>query len=163
MLQKLLLTVQHMCSKMHVMTKTSAADSAAKPTASRKKSKKQKKRQKQQQAQMAAAAAGSDSESKDEAERQPAATSAALSGNESDSEAGEQEEDSEDAMLERMMRAANMEAPAESSGSQHVGLASRLSCNCATVCLDIVALFQSCDKQRIRGGARASQDRAVNS
>lgn len=95
-----------------------AADSAAKPIAGRKKSKKQKKRQKQQQAQMAAAAAGSDTES--EAERQPAATTAVPSGNGSDSEAAEQEEDSEDAMLERMMRAANMETPADSSGSEHV-------------------------------------------
>lgn len=99
-----------------------AADSAAKPTAGRKKSKKQKKRHKQQQAQMAAAAAGSDTESEVEAERQPAATTAVPSGNGSDSEAAEQEEDSEDAMLERMMRAANVETPAQSSGSEHVSL-----------------------------------------
>ena len=70
---------------------------------------------------MAAAAAVSESDDESEAAQQAPANRATASDGGSDNEAFEQEEDSEDAMLERMMQAANMDTAVQSSDSEQVG------------------------------------------
>ena len=70
---------------------------------------------------MAAAAAESESDNESEAAQHAPANKATAPDSGSDSEAFEQEEDSEDAMLERMMEAANMDTAVQSSDSEQVG------------------------------------------
>lgn len=110
------------CQYKHSATQISvcAVDGPVKPLAGGKRSKKQKKKQRQQQAQMAAANVDKDSDSEHDAAQQSFKPARAASDSGAEEEASEEGEESEDAMLERMMQAANMGTPAQPSHSEPV-------------------------------------------
>lgn len=112
-----------------------AVDAPVKPLAGGKRSKKQKKKQRQQQAQMAAANVENDSDSEHDAAQQTSKPARAVSDSGAEEEASEEGQESEDAMLERMMQAANMGTPAQPSDSESVRHLHTIATGGALLCM----------------------------